>query len=137
MPGSASSIRFSSGFRLSVRAVAEALFASHDGPPPEHRLTYLVNELEDYLRHAGLRTRTLVRVSLFAVDILVPILTLHRPLRWTDWRKRVALLERIERSEAGLVVLLIKSLLCLLYYELDEANAELTQGEVKCLLPLS
>ena len=128
-----SDIRFARGFGLSLWPIAEALFASEAGPPPPERLQFLQDDLQDFLRHAGLRTRSLVKIALFGVDLVLPILMLKRPLRYTPWEPRVQLLSRIENSIAGLPLLFIKAVLCLIYYEHPDAQEELYQGGAGCL----
>jgi hypothetical protein len=134
---SPASIRFSQSFRTSLWVVSEALFAGENGPPPHERLQFLVDDMQHYLRHSGFRTRTMVRVSMLLIDLVVPILTLRRPLRWLSWPERVAALATIERSAAGLLVLFVKVLLCLVYYEHPDAEQELMQGHPACSRPVT
>jgi hypothetical protein len=112
-------------FGRATWTVAEALFAGPGGPPPRERLELVTADLPDFLHHSGLRLEVLFRVALFTVVWLAPLLGGTLPLRYLGWRDRVAALERIERSMFALPFLLVKTILCILYHEHPDAEAEI------------
>ena len=108
-----------------ARALAEAIFSTEAGAPPADRLDWLVRELDDFLGHAGSRARLLVRLSIFAVSWLAPLLAFRlRPLRALPLPARIAALERLERSRAAMPLLATKAILSILYYEHPDAARE-------------
>lgn len=108
----------------SIRAVAEALFATLAGPPPAARLDWLVAEVCDLLRHAGARSRYLFQLCLALVSWLAPLWLFRLPpLRRLTLEDRIRALTRLEDSPAcASLVLACKAVLCMVYYE-DEAAA--------------
>ena len=129
----AANIQFSAGFRRSLIAIAEALFAGPDGPPPAERLTFILDDITDFLRHAGKRGRMIYRLALFAVVWIAPLTRLRRPLHLVPVNQRIQRLERMEETVFGLAFFLVKTILCILYYEHPDAEAEITGGATGCL----
>ena len=120
-----------------VRALAEALFATEAGPPPPDRLDWLTGEFDDFLGHAGTRTRLVMRLSLFAVSCLAPLRL--SPWRWPPLHalplaERIEALDRLEKSRAVLPLLALKAILSVLYYEHPDAAREIG-FDGACLLP--
>lgn len=106
-------------------AVAEAVFSTTEGPPPGERLTWLKDELEDFLARAGSQTRLILRLALLAITIVAPLLILRLPtLGRLAVHDRVRALARMEDSALSAPVLAVKALLCILYYEHPDAQAE-------------
>jgi hypothetical protein len=123
--------------RLALVAVAAALFAREDGPPPAARLEWLADETHDFFAHAGARARFTLRASLLAISILAPLYIARLPpfrrLAHTD---RLHALERFERSMFGLAVLGVKAMACIVWYEHPDTLREI-DADVRCLLPLA
>ncbi|MHB8873150.1 MAG: hypothetical protein ACYC8T_05630 [Myxococcaceae bacterium] len=119
-----------------MQAIAEAIFASEAGPPPEDRIRWVCSEMDDVLAHAGTSARTLMRAATFAVAAAVPIFA-RRPiaLEQLSLPARIEALEKMERSFAAAPLLAVKALLCILYYEHPDAAREIGYdggcGEVK------
>ncbi len=112
--------------RRATRAVVEALFADESGPPPEERIDWTVEDVEDFLARSGPRARTIFRASMLALTALAP-LTIGRPLPLValDYRARAEAIERFERTPLGLAVLGAKAMLCIVYYEHPDSAAEI------------
>ena len=111
--------------RAEVRALAEALFSTHDGPPPAERLDWLVDDLHDFLSHAGSRARGSFQLCLTAVASLAPVAIGRRPtLASLPLPERLRSLERLEHSPAALAIFGAKAILCMLYYEHADAPRE-------------
>ena len=111
--------------RAEVRALAEALFSTHAGPPPAERVDWLVDDLHDFLSHAGARARVSFQLCLTAVSALAPVTVGHRPsLARLSHEDRLRSLERLERSPAALAIFGAKAILCMIYYEHPDAPRE-------------
>lgn len=111
---------------LAARALAEAIFSTDAGPPPGERLDWLMGELDDFLGRAGPRARALLRLSVFAVSWLAPLLSFKvQPLRTLALAARIDALERLERSRAAMPLLATKAVLSILYYEHPDAAGEI------------
>lgn len=111
---------------LAARALAEALFATDAGPPPEERLEWLTRELDDFLARSGSRSRLLLRLSLLCVSVIAPFMIFRvGPLRALALDRRTEALERFERSRLALPLLAVKAILCVLYYEHPDAAREI------------
>ena len=121
------------GFPRALWAVAEAIFAGPEGPPPAERLQFVVGDLPDFLRLSGTRLVWVYRLALFAVEWLAPITRGRAPLRYLPWDERVALLQRLEGSVFGLPLFLVKTILCIIYYEHPDAEAELVGDAGGCM----
>jgi hypothetical protein len=117
-------------------ALAEALFAAPEGPPPAERLRWLCDELHDFLARSGPKARFFFRLSLLAVSILAPLMVRRlAPLRALPLAERTRALARLEASAVALPFFAVKAILCILYYEHPEVARELGFGG--CLLPVT
>ena len=109
-----------------LRIVAEAVFSTPSGPPPEERLDWLEIELEDFLARSGGQTKLVLGLALMALGVLAPLAVLRfRRLGSLPVKERVRALERLEMSSLGSPVLALKALLCVLYYEHPDAAREI------------
>ena len=61
-----------------ARVIAEALFATHEGPPPPDRLAWMERDLADFFGHLGLRARLVFRVCVATLYFVAP-LSIGRP----------------------------------------------------------
>lgn len=123
------------GFVRGLRTVAEAVFATASGPPPAERLDWLALELEDFLARAGSQTRLTLRLALFALSILAPLMVLRfTSLSRLPVGERARAIGRLEHSSLGSPVLAVKALLCVLYYEHPDASEEIG-FDGQCLVP--
>lgn len=111
--------------RLAVtRAVLCTLVDYGPGSVPEDRIAFTLRELRAYLDRVGFQTRIAFRAALLVVQ-LSPLLLLR------SWRRFVRLppaerarcLVGLERSRLGLVVVLLKTTLCLHWFEHPDALA--------------
>lgn len=121
--------------RLATHAFAETLFTTVDGPPPQERLDWLVDDLDDFFTQAGTRARFAYRLCLWAVSVFAPLMILRLPpFRRLSREKRTHALERMERSFLGLAVFGAKAVVCLVYYEHPDAGRFIGY-DGSCLLP--
>ena len=110
--------------RRASRALAEALFAGDDGPPPPARLDWLMGELDHFLRHSGARARLVYRACLLGIETTAPLTArLAPPFHRLSLDDRIAALRRFEETPFGLALLGAKAILCILYYEHPDAAA--------------
>lgn len=109
-----------------ARAFCEALFSTKEGPPPTERMDWLMGELDDYLTVAGWRSGGLYKVGLLLLALLAPLMILRPlPLWRLTLEQRVRALRRMEHSPLAVLVLGMKSIICIIYYEHPEAAREI------------
>lgn len=121
--------------RAAARAVAETLFTSEQGPPSDERLDWVVDELDDFLKHSGERARMIFRLCLLGIETTAPVLVgKPPPFHRLSAEDRTRALEAMEQNAAfGLAVFGAKAPLCILYYEHPDAAVEVGfEGE--CLV---
>ncbi|MGA9522912.1 MAG: hypothetical protein WBV82_15700 [Myxococcaceae bacterium] len=108
-----------------AHAVAEALFSTDATPAPAERISWLLAELDIVLTCAGWRSGGFYKLGLLAVTILAPLLILRPvPLHRLSIVDRVRALRKMEHSFAASVVLGVKAILCVVYYEHPDAALE-------------
>src|SRR5690242_12288411 len=101
-----------------VEALAEAIFATADGPPPRPRIEWLSREIDDFLARAGARSRFVYVLSVTVVSVVAPLLIgKFAALRALALPDRSRALEKMERGRMALPLLAVKAMLCILYYE--------------------
>ena len=111
---------------LAIAAVAQAIFAKSNGPPPQERVDWLVSELDDFLARSGAKARWLFRLSLLAVSVLAPLFLFRFvPLRALPLEERSHALDKMESSRFALPLLAVKAMLCIIYYEHPDAAREI------------
>lgn len=119
--------------RRHVRALAEAMFATEQGPPPPNRIEWVCADFEDFVEQAGPRSELIFDGALFVATWLAPA-TIGKapPLSRLSVEDRAHALDTIERTPAGLPILALKAILCTIYYELADAQEEIGV-ELDCL----
>ena len=104
--------------RTSARAFAEALFADGSDPPPTARMERLVDEVLDFVAQAGTRSELVLGLGLsLATWAAPPLVGKAPPLARLSLGDRIAALTKLEHSPAGLPLLAVKAIFCILYYE--------------------
>jgi len=100
-------------------AIAEALFSSDDQkPPPEDRMAFLRREYADFMSRATPKGRLLFWAAPRAISLLAPLLSSKRPpLARLTIEERVKVLSRFEASPFAGVLIALRALLCMIYYE--------------------
>jgi len=112
-----------------LRALIEAVFARKAGdgvaPPPEPRITWVCNEIDDFLSRVTTRSRLVVLLSLFAVSVIAPLLARRfGGLASLALDDRIHALELFEKSPLAPALLAVKALVSLHYYEHPDAARE-------------
>ena len=107
-------------------AIAEALFHSDAGPVDPARIAWLREEFKSFLGHSGPWARFLAGSCAVFTTTLGPLLSFQfRRFGSLPIDRRLRVLERLEASPFALVLLGIKTMLCILYYEQPGAASEL------------
>jgi len=105
-----------------ARAIAEAVFSPGDGPLDPERATWLQNDLDDFLAHAGTGARRIFRLCAFAITFVGPLFAgKFTPLYSLPVPERLRVLERVEKSVMAPALLAIKAMLCIVYFEHPDA----------------
>ena len=108
-----------------ARGIAEALFSSEKGAPPAERLDWLGAELGQFLDRAGWRSGGFYKLGLWVVTLLAPLLIVRPRALWRlPLADRVRALRRMERGFAASVILAVKAILCIIYYEHPDVARE-------------
>ncbi len=109
-----------------ARVVAEAMFLEEGRPVPASRLDWVSDDFVDFLEQAGPRAELIVGGALVVATWLAPLSIGKRPpLSRLAVEERCRALEALEKTPAGLPLLALKAVLCLLYYEDERARAEI------------
>jgi hypothetical protein len=109
--------------------VAEALFSVRNAPPPPERMAWLAAELDDFMARAGGAGRLQFAVASGLVTLLAPLRVGRLPgLGRLALRDRVYALERFEETLAAPLLIALRAILCLLYYEHPDAAREVGIG---------
>ncbi len=117
-------------------AVAEALFATLNGPPPAARVSWLVDDLTHFLGTVGGRSRLAFRAALTTVVQVSPKLVFSlRPFHTLSVEDRIHALDRLEHGPLGMSVFAVKTLLCFIWYE--HPDSEIEVGLVKNVTALT
>lgn len=107
-------------------AVAETMFATHEGPAPAKRVHWMCVHLADFQRRVGGIGMFTFRAALFAFSWLAPLVVFSLPpFRRLGHTKRMKALHRFERSPIGVSVMAVKALLCMIYFEHPESAAQI------------
>lgn len=128
------------GSALLLRAVIEAVFArrSEGGAliaPPDARVRWVDQELDDFLARASRPSYAIVIGSMWLVSLIAPLfLRRFNVLSALSLADRVRALEAVEASVFAPALLAIKALLSLHYYEHPDAAREVG-FDGACLLP--
>jgi hypothetical protein len=109
--------------------VAEALFSVRGAPPPQERMAWLAAELDDFMARAAGAGRLQFAAASLLVTLLAPLRIGRLPgLGRLSLRDRVYALERFEETLAAPLLIALRAILCLLYYEHPDAAREVGIG---------
>lgn len=112
-------------FAAPARALAGCLFDAGRGVP-EDRLDFALDDVDDFTRRAGTKTRLAFVASLLLLEWLWPLaFGLFGRFSRLPLARRLHLLERIEETALAPLLVLPKAMLCLVYFEHPEALREI------------
>lgn len=105
--------------------MCEAVFSTHNGPPPPHLVDHVVKEFDTTITHSGFRSRLVFGFALLAMAIIAPILIRRFPgLHRLTLNDRVRALSKMEESPVlAAPVLAVKAIICICYYEHPDAQS--------------
>ncbi len=108
-----------------VRAVADTLFAERGGVARDERIAFTLRELRANFVRYGFQTQLAFRGALAVIQLLAPLLLLGQLRRFVHLSPaaRARCLTLLEGSRLGLVLVLLKTMLCLHYFEHPEVVA--------------
>lgn len=106
-------------------AVAEALFSDGVNPPAPERMAFVRREFGDLMARAMPRGRLLFVAGLLVISVIAPVMVRRLPpFRRLPLTTRVAALEKMESSRLSPVLIAVRAMLCLVYFEHEDAAAE-------------
>jgi hypothetical protein len=109
--------------------VAEALFSVRGEAPPPERMRWLGAELDDFMARASGAGRFQFAVASALVSVIAPLLVGRLPgLGGLPIARRVHALERLEETAAAPLLIALRAILCLIYYEHPDAAREVGIG---------
>lgn len=119
-----------------MMAIAEAAFSTEAGAPPAARIEWLRREYVDLMSRASFRGRFYFGAGAWVVRVLAPLMigklrSFHR-LSLSD---RVLALRRFEAHPLGSILIALRAILCLLWYEHPEVVREIGVGWSERPLP--
>lgn len=101
-----------------LMSVAEALFSTSAGAPPAERIAWLRGELKDFMGRGTFTGRTLFTVAALVISLVAPLrVGSLPPFRRMPLGKRVQALALFEASKLSPLLIAVRAILCLLYYE--------------------
>lgn len=108
-----------------LQVIAEALFSKDGTPPPADRIAWLRSELDDFLARSTSLGRLVFTMGSLVVSWLAPLFVgALPPLGRLTLDRRIAALEALERRRLSIVLVGMRAILCLLYYEHPDAASE-------------
>ncbi len=108
-----------------MRVVAEAVFSDGEGPPDADRMDWLIRDVDDFLEHIGDSRRSVIG-ALFGLHAVTPVVTRSgQSLARMSIPERIEALTKVEESFASGLLLAVKALLCIIYYEHPDAGREI------------
>ncbi len=108
-----------------MMAIAAATFSSQRGPPAADRIAWLRREYVDLMSRASGRGRFYFGAGALVVSIGAPIMIGRlRPFSRLTHEERVASLQRFESHALGSILVALRAILCMLWYEHPEVARE-------------
>ena len=112
-----------------MMAIAEAAFSSEAGAPSADRIEWLRREYVDLMSRASPRGRFYFGAGALVVAIAAPLMIGKlRSFRRLALRDRVAALRRFEAHPLGAILIALRAILCLLWYEHPDVVREIGLG---------
>jgi len=108
-----------------TRATAEALFSNQDAPPASERLDWAMDEYADFMARTTARGRLLFWAAATAISLFAPLMIGKLPpYRQHTLPTRVRALRAFEASPLGGILIALRAILCMIYYEHPDAARE-------------
>lgn len=121
-----------------IESIAEALFSVEGVAPPRERISWINQEVFDYMSRVSVLGRFLFVCALFLVSRIAPIVVFRFcSLYRLSLDRRILALTRYESSALGASLIPIKAILCIIYYEHPDAAREVGINIERPQVPLS
>lgn len=121
--------RMGRGALDAVMAIAEALFSVDGKAPPAERIAWLRHEFDDFTSRATGQGRFLFSIAARIISLVAPLLIGKLPtLRRLSIEDRVRALTRLEERPLAPLLIALRAILCLLYYEHPDVPPEIDLG---------
>lgn len=105
-----------------LMSIADALFSTDAGAPPAERIQWLRGELSDFMARGTLTGRALFTLAAFVISVVAPLrIGALPPFRRLSLTKRVHALQLFEASRLSGLLIAVRALICLMYYEHPDA----------------
>lgn len=105
-----------------TRAVADALFSREGHAPPAERMDWVMDEYADLMARTTGRGRLMFWAATFAVGRVAPLLIRRfTHLTQLDLQDRIRALEAMEASPLAGILIALRAILCIVYYEHPDA----------------
>jgi len=105
-----------------LMSVAEALFSTYDGAPPPERIAWLRGELSDFMSRSTRTGRALFTLAAIVISIVAPLrVGSLPPFRRMSLKQRVHALQKFETSKLAPLLIAVRAIVCLIYYEHPDA----------------
>lgn len=106
-------------------AVGEALFSKGGAPPPQERMAFLRSETADYMARGGPLLRLQITIAALVVSVVAPLyLGRLGTTRGLPLERRVRALSSMEHGAGAPLLIAVRALLCMIYYEHPDAAAD-------------
>jgi hypothetical protein len=112
-----------------MMAIAEAAFSTEEGAPPADRIEWLRREYVDLMSRASGRGRFYFGAGALVVALAAPLMIGKlRSFRRLSLPDRIAALRRFEAHALGAILIALRAILCLLWYEHPDVAREIDLG---------
>ena len=105
-----------------IRYISEAFFSEDTSPMDSKRLEWLVREYCDFMSRAPTKQRFLFRTAVTVIAFLSPLFIWKiGPFSTLNFNDRIRALRRFEQRKIGRILIPVRAILCLIYYEHPDA----------------
>jgi len=105
-----------------IKCISETFFSADTTPVDSQRLEWLVREYCDFMSRAPKKQRFLFRTAITVIAFLAPLFIWKiGPFSTLNFRDRVRALRVFEHRKIGKILVPVRAILCLIYYEHPEA----------------
>ena len=110
----------------SIRAISEAIFSEDSEAMDQARLDWLVYQYDDFMSRAPAKQRLLFSLATTILSILSPLFIL-RPVGFSSLthQDKIRALRKFESRPVGKLLIPVRAILCLIYYEHPHAAEQL------------
>ncbi|MEE2900687.1 MAG: hypothetical protein VYC39_00060 [Myxococcota bacterium] len=105
-----------------IHYISEAFFSADTSPMDSKQLEWLVREYCDFMSRAPTKQRFLFRTAVTVIAFLSPLFIWKLgPFSTLSFNQRIRALRQFEQRKIGRILIPVRAILCLIYYEHPEA----------------